>query len=139
MGTGLLKQATWAIHGNQDVISGGPIPPNGDSAILMFPQRGIGPGGAVPGSVNLFDPLEGKVLYMMVDVTSNSDNIGFEVQLRRNAVSTAATIKFDPLETGRKALLLNIPFLVNEFMQWRIVKPQNFSIVSFTVFWAGTL
>jgi len=136
MGTGLLSQGTWAIHGTLDTISGSPIPPNGDSWIGMFPQRGLSP---APGSVNFFSPLEGKVLYMMIEVFSNSDNIGFEVELRRNAVSAAAKISFAPLETGRKALLLNIPFLDQEFMQWRIIKPQNFSIVTFQPFFAGKL
>ncbi len=139
MGTGLLSQGTWAIHGSQDVTSGAPKGgPSADSWIGMFPTRGLGVAPA-NGGVNLFDPLEGNVLYMLVQTFTNSDNIGFEVQLRRNAVSTSASIKFDPNEVARKALLLNIPYGVNEFMQYRIIKPQNFSIVRWSIFFAGKL
>ena len=136
MGTGLLSQATWAIHTILDNSSGAPKVL--DSAVMMFPQRGAGPAGQ-PGSTNFFDPLEGRILYFMVEVFSNSDNIGFDVELRRNAVSTSAKIEFGPQETGRKALLLNIPYLPGEFLQYRIIKPSNFSILFFQCFFAGKL
>ena len=96
MGTGLLSQATWAIHTILDNSSGAPKVQ--DSAVMMFPQRAAGPAGQ-PGSTNFFDPLEGRILYFMVEVFSNTDNIGFDVELRRNAVSSSAKIEFGPQET----------------------------------------
>ncbi len=139
MGTGLLSQGTWAIHTILQASSGAPKGgASADSSIMMFPQRGVNSPG-IPGSVNFFDPLEGRILYFMVEVFSNTDVIGFDVELRRNAVSTSAKIEFGPSEIGRKALLLNIPYLPGEFIQYRIIKPQNFSIIFFQCFFAGKL
>lgn len=139
MGTGLLSPATWATHTILQVSSGAPKGgASADSWIGLFPQRGVNAPG-IPGSVNFFDPLEGRILYFMVEVFSNTDVLGFEVELRRNAVSTTANISFGPSETGRKALLLNIPYLQGEFLQYRIIKPQNFSIIFFQCFFAGKL
>ena len=136
--TGLTSRATWAVHSTNTVLSGAPkVGVTGDSDIAIFPHR-VSPLGGF-GYVNFYDPLEGNVLYMMCDVRSNSDNVGFEIQLRRNGSSTVATIAYAPLETGRKALILNQPYLFQDFMQVRFVKPQNFSIVSFFYFFAGKL
>jgi len=138
MGGGLLSDGTWAIHSVATSVSGAPITGvDGDTWVGMFPQR-ISLTNPM-GSVNVFDPLEGRVLYMLVDVLTNNDSIGFSIELRRNALTSPAKILFDPDEVGRKALLLNIPYLTQEFMQYRIIKPQNFSIVNFTVFFAGKL
>jgi len=139
MGTGLLKQATWAVHSTIIAVSGAPITGvSGDTWLGIFPQR-VSTGSLPNGSVNVFDPLEGNVLYMLVDVISNTDSIGFSVELRRNNLTSPAKITFDPLEVGRKALILNIPYTPQEFMQYRIIKPQNFSIVFFNVFFGGKL
>jgi len=138
MGGGLQSDATWAVHSINVVISGAPISGvSGDANVNIFPTRFSGTGGF--GAVNFFDPLEGNILYMMVETFSNSDATGFEIQLRRNGASTVAKITFAPNEVARKALILNIPYLPQEFMNWRYIKPQNFSIVSFNLFLAGKL
>jgi len=138
MGGGLLADATWAVHSSLQSVSGAPITGiQGDSNVNIFPTRLQGQGGF--GAVNVFDPLEGNILYFMVETFSNTDNTGFEVEVRRNGVSTVAKISFGPSEVARKALILNIPYLPPEFMTWRVTKPQNVSIVFYQLFLAGKL
>jgi len=138
MGGGLLADGTWAVHSTLLAASGAPITGiQGDSNINIFPTRLLGLGGF--GMVNLFDPLEGNVLYFLCETFSNNDSIGFEVELRRNGASTVAKISFAPNEVARKALILNVPFLPQEFMQWRIIKPQTGSLIFYNLFLAGKL
>ena len=135
MGTGLLAKPTWGVQVQPTVVSGAPITgTDGDTYVDMFPLRLLNQGGA--GSVNMFS-ISGRVLYLMCQVFSNNDNGNFAIQLVRNGIPLPVATIFDPNETGRKALLLNIPFGANDRMQYRIIKPGNFSIVSFTLFVAG--
>ncbi len=140
MGGGLLADATWAVHTTLLVVSGAPKTGiTGDSNVNIFPIRQAQASTANVGHTNFFSPLEGNLLYFAVETFSNTDTIGFEVSVRRNGVSDTAKISFGPSEVARKALILNIPYLDNEFMQWRILKPQNFSIVFYNLFLAGKL
>lgn len=140
MAGGLLSDATWAVHSVLLASSGAPKTGIlGDSNVNIFPIRQADASTANVGHVNFFSPLEGNILYFLVETFSNTDSIGFEVSLRRNGTSDAAKISFAPNEVARKALILNIPYLDQEFMQWRIFKPQNFSIVFYQIFLAGKL
>ena len=114
----LKSNGTWAVQGNTINLS--------STGSLRTPIAVLNI--ATSNQVNLknevTDALDCVLLYWAIKVTVNSGSSTpfpfMEFRLLRNSVTTIASITFDPLETGTKAQLLNIPFSFNEHFNYEV-------------------
>lgn len=117
----LTSNATWCCQGQVSIIGTGQGPLMQQPIV---PQSRDNPMPAPGQGKNEVQTLECILLYWAIKITVAAGGVTpdpfIEFKLRRNQATTLATIDFEPLETGTKAQLLNIPIFVNENFDFTI-------------------
>ncbi len=117
----LFGNASWCVQGQTSITPQGLIP----TQQPVTPQERDSPSPAPGQSKNEVRELECVILFWSIKMLVNplaTPDPAIEFRLRRNQSNfpVLATIDFEPLETGTKAQLLNIPILVGENFDFQI-------------------